>query len=399
VTHITQKTIVFFYFLVIYIKTDKFRCKIFFEGIMTTHQVRILITSVGTARPSASAVIAKGLGLPVSTVVSRLYSAPTTLIDKVDESIATQMINLLVSIGFTAEIQSLDEPAPEPATLYDVAIYIEDARRFQHAVKTLSEFTGINETDASHMILSPPGVVIGSVSKVTVQTLSDQMGEKISVLSSPANTALYSLFLNKEPTKAVELRILEDIKKAGYAIGNSNGAIAADLDHITAKNLWQRYQSTGVLQIINQDFIRYDLILQKPKIDLPLNSVQIQVLKDLAEVPAEIAEEVISSAPITLLESIPKTQVEHYIKTFAEKGINVIASMITFQLLGLEVISISDRVALSNVLQSFGLHQNGQTLPAIPFQTPGAIPELQARIICSTLEDTGAEVNLVEVAI
>jgi len=366
---------------------------------MSDHQVRILITSVGTARPSASAVIAKGLGLPVATIVSRLYSAPTTLIDEIDETIASQMVSLLISIGFTAEIQNLDQPAPEPATLYDVAIYIEDARKFQHAVKVLSEFSGINEADASRMITLPPGVVIGSVSKVTVQALSDQMGEKISVLSSPANTALYSLFLNQEPSKAVEIRILDDIKKAGYSIGNSNGAIAVDLDHVTAKNLWQRYQSTGVLQVINQDFIRYDLILQKPTINLPLNSAQIQVLEDLAGVPAEIAEEVIRSAPITLLESIPKPQVEQYIKTFAKKGINIIASMITFQLLGLEVVSISDRATLSNVLQSFGLHQNGEVLPAVPFKIPGAIPELQARIIRSTLEDIAAEVNLIEVAI
>lgn len=362
-------------------------------------QVRILILSIGTARPSASAVIAKGLGLPLSTVVSRIYNAPTVLIDEVDESIATQMISMLVSIGFVAEVQSINAPPPVAAELYDVAIYLEDARKLHHAVKKLSEFVGINEADASHMILSPPGIVLGSVSQVTVQALSDQMGSEISVLSSPANTALHSLYIKKEATAAVYNRIVEDIKHAGYSINDQADPITTNIDHLTAKNLWQRYQATGMLQIINQDFIRFDLVLQKNQAYSSLNPEQIKVLKSLANIPAEIAVDVVNSAPITLMESIPNTKIDKHIQAFSEVGLDVTASMITFQLLSLAVLHVTDNKNFAHVLQSFDLHQEGQALPATPFQIPAAIPELQARVIRAALEDTGAEVDLVELSI
>lgn len=366
---------------------------------MNTHQFRILITSVGTARPSASAAIAKGLGLPVATVVARLYSAPAILIDKIDESIATQMVNLLISIGYSAEVQNTNAPTPVTAILYDVAIYLEDARKFQHAVKKLSGFVGISEADASQMILSPPGIVLGSVSKVTIQALSDQMGSDISILSSPADTALYSFFLNQETSTIVYKRIVDDIKKAGYAIENTTDLVAANIDHRTAKELWQRYQSTGTLKVINQDFIRFDLILQKAKNNQAPDPGQMKVMQSLAGVPADMVEEVIASAPITLMESVPQAKIAQYSKAFSEQKLSVDAVMITFQTLGLEILSIPDRVSIANILQSFGLHQEGHPLPPPPLQIPVAIPEIQARVIRAVLEDAGAEVNLVELSI
>ena len=49
------------------------------RGTTSSFQYRITINSVESARPSASAAVAKGLGLPISTVVSRLYRTPAAL--------------------------------------------------------------------------------------------------------------------------------------------------------------------------------------------------------------------------------------------------------------------------------------------------------------------------------
>jgi len=112
-------------------------------------QFRILIKSVGTARPSASAAVAKGLGLPASTVIARLYRAPAVLVDGIDEPVAERMAGFLGEIGYEAEVQGMSEPAPVPAPLNDVAVYIEDARQFQQVVEKLASFLGVAEPDAS----------------------------------------------------------------------------------------------------------------------------------------------------------------------------------------------------------------------------------------------------------
>ena len=74
-----------------------------------TQQFRILIKSVGTARPSASAAVAKGLGLPASTVIARLYRAPAVLVDGIDEPVAERMAGFLGDIGYEAEVQGMAE--------------------------------------------------------------------------------------------------------------------------------------------------------------------------------------------------------------------------------------------------------------------------------------------------
>lgn len=362
---------------------------------MGKQHFRILIKSVGTARPSASTAVAKGLGLPASTVVSRLYSAPAILIDGIDEAIARRMVTLLCDIGYEAEAQDSATPAPTPSPLYDVAIYIKDARQFQHVVQKLANFIGISEDDTTRMLLQPPGIILGSVSEAIVSTLSDQLGAEISVLSSQAEKARYDLFLS-EDAGIVHERIVQEISSAGLELCGASGLVATDVPHSTAQKLWQRHQTSGLLHVVNQEFLHFDLILQKSVAESAPDTGQIEVLEKLAGVPAEMAEEVLQAAPITLLESVPNKEVAHYLTIFAEAGLIVSANLITFQMLGVEVLSLSNRAALSQALEGFGLQKPGKPLPRVPFRLPGVMPELQARIIRATLEDTGARVALVE---
>jgi hypothetical protein len=76
--------------------------------------------------------------------------------------------------------------------------------------------------------------------------------------------------------------------------------------------------------------------------------------------------------------------------------LKVRADLITFQMLGLKVLSLSDRTSLQRVLEGFGLLPPGEILPRPPFRIPGVMPELQARVVRAALEDAGAQVAFAE---
>jgi len=362
---------------------------------MADHLFRIVVKSIGTAQPAASAAIASGLGLPVTTVISRLYSAPAVLIDGIEESIATGMAKLLSSIGYEAEAQDATLPPPANSTLYDVAIYLNDVRLFQHVIEQVAEFTGIAEEDATQMVLSPPGVILGSVSKASVDAFSDRLGPEVSVLSSQADTAHYNLFLSEDAGSLIHRRILQSLNSAKIELCNTSGLVAINLDHATARELWQRHQSSGLLRVVNQDFLRFDLVLQVSKSNNAVNRTQIEALEKLAGIPPDMAEEVVQAAPITLLESVPDAEVAPLMANFAEADLSVQADMITFQMLGLEILSLSDPAATIQALEGFALIRQGDRLPEPPFVIPGVMPELKARIIRTALEDTGAKITFV----
>lgn len=364
---------------------------------MANQQYRILIKSIGTAKPAASVAVASGLGLPAATVVSRLYSAPAILIDGIDEHIARGMVKLLNGIGFEAEAQDTTLPVPAASPLYDVAIYIKNARQYQHVIQTVAEFTGIVEDDATRMILSPPGVILGSVGKAAVDALSERLGPEVSVLSSQADTARYNLFLSEDTGATIHRRILQNLSHDELELCGTSGLIATNVDHATARELWQRHQSSGLLRIVNQDFLRFDLVLQTVVTTNVMTPEQMEALEKLAGIPSDMVEQVLQAAPITLLESVPGTELAQPMAAFAEVDLDVRADMITFQMLGLEILSLSDRASTVQSLESFGLHQQGKPLPRTPFSLPGVMPELKARIIRAALEDTGAEVTFMEV--
>jgi hypothetical protein len=368
---------------------------------MANNQFRILIKSIGDAQPAASIAIAKGLNLPTAVVVSRLYSAPSILIDGIDEVTARGITKLLSGLGFEAESQDTTLPPPDAPVLYDVAIYIKDARQFQYAIEKISEFTGIIEDDAARMIMSPPGVILGSVSKATVDVLSKQLEPDISVLSSQPDMARYHLFLSKEGGETIHKRILQDLEHAELELCGTSGLVARDIDHSTARLLWQRHQASGLLRIVIQDFLHFDLVLQKSEINekLPpaqLAPAQVEALEKIVGIPADMAEDVLRAAPITLLESIPQTEITPLMTAFAKTGLTIQANLITFQMLGLEVQSLTDPVSTQQALEGFGLHHQGTPLPKPPFVLPGVMPELQARITRAALEDTGAQLSYVE---
>jgi len=363
-----------------------------------TAQYRIVVNSIGSARPAASAAIAKGLGLAASTVVSRLYRAPAILVEGVDHNVARQVTNLLCDIGYQAEIQDLTQPVPPRSPLYDVALYVEDADAFLPTVKAISKFIGMPEADASTMLMMPPGIVLGSVSKATVEAFRQHLDEGVSMVSSIADEASYDIFLG-DVAEIVSRRILSDLRDANITPISDSGLVAAAVDHQTAQALWRRHQASGAMRVVNRDFLRFDLVCTDIESGFETASPQqIECLERVAGIPADLVPEVLNSLPITLLEAVPNGAVEQRMTELAEVGLVMRADLISFQLLTLEILSISQPAATLSALTGYGVFKQGAGLPRVPFKLDGVMPELQARLLKAALEMSGAEVDFVEEA-
>lgn len=359
------------------------------------NQFRIVITSVGTARPSVSVAIAKGLGLPASTVIGRMYRAPAVLVDSISATVANSMAGMLTEIGYRAEVQDMATPVPDKVPLYDVAIYIEDARQVQSVVKKLAAFVGVSESKATELILTAPGVVLGSVSEVTVKAFKDHMGAGVSILSSRPDKALYDIFVKYEKG-LVQRRILADMTRAGLAYCGKDDVVAVNVEHAMAQELWRRHQGSGLLKVVNQDFLRFDVVLcDWNELDQP-DERQITALEQDAGIPPELILKVLKSTPITLFESLTSEQMGEKMAAFSDLGFDVRADLITFQTLGLEVQSAPQPGPLKQVMTDLGFHDPSKPLSRTPFQVNCTMPELQARIARTAIEATGARVRLVE---
>ncbi len=358
-------------------------------------QYRIIVNSVGNAKPATTAAIAKGLGLSTAVVVSRLYRAPAVLVEGVEENVARKMVALLCGIGYQAEFQDISQPAPPRMPLYDVAVYVEEVDRFLPTVTAISEFIGISEADATNMLLSPPGIVLGSVSEATVKAFSSRLGDGVSIISSVPAEARYTLFLDST-AEIVRQRILDEMREAGITLVAERGLVAVDVDHGTAHTLWSRHQATGMMRVVNTDFLRFDLVCTGIASGFEQCSQdQVKLLESLVGIPPDFTPEVLHSLPLTLLEAVPNGKVEHYMTELANVGLVMRAELISFQFLRLRILTAADPVATLNVLSGYGVFAE-QVLPRPPFTLKSMLPELQAKLVKAALENSGAEVEFVE---
>ncbi|WP_187410909.1 pectate lyase [Saccharophagus sp. K07] len=351
----------------------------------------VLIQSVGTATLTSAAAVAKGLGISAAEVINCLYRAPAVLVDKVEQKIAEQLSRLLTDIGYEVTVIDDTSAIPKNNELFDVALYLKDASQLPEATRKLSKFIGMSEEEASKMLLQPPGMALGSVSEATVNAFREFMGDTVDMIAAPQADARYDVFLGECPT-IVQKRLLEDLTAAGIPLSANSGLIATGVERSAIDPIWQRHKTNGALRIIQQDFLRFDVVLQQAP-NAPLSNEQRRVLEDIVEIPQDIADEVVASAPVTLLESIPSREVPCILEALAQAQLTVAAELITFQALGLKITACAQTAAVNAVLNAFGIPHTFRRAPEI---LPNAYPEIQARVIRDALERAGASVELLK---
>lgn len=358
----------------------------------------IAVLSVGRATPALAAAVSKGLGLPVEAVVRSVYRAPAVLLKQVAVGMADKLCQLLNDTGLDVAAVPAGQDLGE-VPLLDAAAHLREPARAGEAAAALAQFTGLGEDAALTLLLTPPGVVLGSVSAASIAALRACMPEGVvDIVEAAPQQSRYALHLL--PCAEVVARgVLDDLRKQGLAPLAAEGIVAVDLDHPRAQALWQRHSRSGALRLIHTAFLRYAVSLQGKLAgpDAGFNAEQARCLVDEAGVPAEMLDAVEAAMPIVLHDDVPHIELPDLLSRYARCGLQVQADLSSFRHYRLEVVHAPDPVAAQRALVGCDVWPSGQALPAIPFTAPEVLTRPRARQAQALLQAVGAEACLVAV--
>ncbi|WP_203567271.1 hypothetical protein [Aestuariimicrobium ganziense] len=329
---------------------------------------RVVLQSIGSATPHVAAQVGLGLGVPVPQMVTAFYRAPSVLVDDLDQPRAAELAALLADLGCQAHAEPCDEEPPARGTLFDVAVHVVDESQFDAMVAAVASFVGCSTDVAEQMLLATPALVLGGVTEPTVTALQTLLGPGATVLTSQPSRARFDLLLSPCPPAQRE-RLLADLRTRGVVVLDEGPWLARDLDKPTADAIWEVHRRSGVLRVANQDFYRFEVVLDSADATDPAAR---RALEQVG-LPAEVLDQAIAQAPITIADDLSADQALAHIATLDAAGVAAHAELTTFLHLGLEV-----------------------TQPGHPPQVLGPWPELTARVARQRLVQQGALVELVD---
>ncbi len=345
----------------------------------------LVITSIGTAGPKDAASVALGLGVSVPDIISTFYRAPTILVEELGDATATAIAGLLVSLGCEVEVVPSDTPPPQVAPLMDVAVRVTDESRFEFVTAAVASFLGSSEEEAQRLLLATPPVVLGHVSPSTVEALRHRLGAGVSVLCSDPMLASYDLLLGECPA-VQRARLLADLRTMGFA-PDAGPWVLRGLTRGEADTIWARYRRTPNLQVTNQDFYRYEVVLDGGE----PNATTIAALTS-AGVPADVAPRLFSALPVIVADEMSEQAATDLMATLTHVGLAVHAELTTFLQLGVQVNDWSSPHNVRAALQAASLEDVPDTIPFVV----GPWPELTARLVRNMLVSAGAEAELAD---
>lgn len=145
-------------------------------------------------------------------------------------------------------------PAAPAPTLLDVAVYVTDAERFTAISEAAAAFLGCETLAAQRLLLGTPPVLVGKVSRATVEALRSRLGEGAVVVTSDPERARFDVLLGECPAPH-RARFLAALRAEGHHPADDDGPwLLRGLTRAEADEIWTAHRRVPNLQIINQDF-------------------------------------------------------------------------------------------------------------------------------------------------
>ncbi|NOQ74636.1 MAG: hypothetical protein GQ574_21670 [Crocinitomix sp.] len=348
----------------------------------------VIIDSIGSANPSASKMLSDVLGTPVELIVQALYNTPTVLFTNIDGALAEQCNELLNTLGMVSRIQPSTDPLPEKQDPVDVGVYIHDIEYVPVVAKKLSEFLGCGLQEAFNLLTSDPCVVLGNVSESTAQALCDRLDTEV-IISAPKKDLYTVFFGDNNDNKMLLHKLQSHLKYLKLDVDADANNRISNLDYKTAQDLWKKFQSTGLLKMINQSFQRFEINLVK--VDESNENFR-SVLMEETGMPAEIIDNVIANLPIQLEASANGKTVADKLKLYSAAGLNCTAHVIKPNNYKLIIAEMGDLQESKTVLAQY---LSAEELPnkESPWEFPKPLGDLLYRCIADELEEAGCTVD------
>lgn len=321
--------------------------------------------------------IAHGLGLPIDATLRAIYQAPSRLVRGLQPAAAEKLARMLAETGLEIEVVP-DDPVAEAdaGRLMDVAVHVIDADAAQEVPAILAAFCACDEARAIDLLVTPPGLVLGSVSQATLQALQAALaGHGVAVVGSVQQQARFAAL-----PATISHKAADEIRRQ---LAEQD---PLDLTHGQARALWDRYGRTGHVRIVDRAFLRFELWL-----DGADGEPDLAALEQLSAVPVPYHRDVLAAAPVILEHGLTHGTMMEKVSAYAAAGLVARGEMTTFAAARVQVARLG---TVAQVLQAAA--QFGADSPAVsPWSSP-AMFETRARLLAAALQRAGCKAEVVD---
>lgn len=363
--------------------------------IPTTGDRRLVVTSIGRATPSLHQALVKALSLSSQTLLSRLYQAPSILLDRISPELGDGLARVLREAGLAVEVQPGDAPFVAGVGDREVALHVGDPSRFRAAVVEVAAFLGCPPARAAQLLWQSPAVLVGHVSEATVEALRQRLeplGVELDVSTSA--TAHYDVLV-VDPTPGVRARVHAAVRAEGLAVEPTGPLAAQGLTRAQADAVWRRLERGVPVRLLDHAFQRFDVRLDAA----PDTPAVRERLVEATGMPARVAEKVLRRLPVVLHQGIRHADVPARLQALAEVGARASAHLVTFQTFDVVVEHASDLAATAATITGLveePIPDLAVSLRRLPLRLSGPFSPLRARCLRHELQAAGARAHLEE---
>jgi hypothetical protein len=351
---------------------------------------RVVITSPGTVDMQAITSLATALKRPVGHLAKMVYSAPTVLLHGIAAEQATQIRDGCEELGLEAIAEIGDDETGAEPDRFDVAVHVTDLGALGHAVETVSRVVGVGPEQAYQMLATPPGLLLGQVSRAAVGALDERFGPGVDLRVCQSGTGPFDLYLSPDSPTTPELTRL---------CGSQRGLVTLGLAHAEAKRLATRLPK-GSAQIVARDLVRFDLVLDGVDLPTPVGDRSIgpnsQTPAAWVSATCGVDESrfdvLLNHTPIAVKEGLDHQRAEQLAAEGAATGLRLTVAPAGFDRYGVTVVTAEDPVALGDLVRRMEI----EAPTRYPATVADGLSDLEARCLATQLELVGAVVSYEE---
>ncbi len=363
--------------------------------IATEGDHRLVVTSIGRAAPSLHQALAKALPLSSQTLLARLYQAPSILLDGISLTLGHHLMDLLREAGLEVAVEPSDAPFEAGVGDCEVALHVSEPSRFRAVVVEVAAFLGCAPARAAQTLWQSPAVLVGRVSRATVDALRarlEPLGVELDVSTPPH--ARYDVLL-ADDVPGVRARVLAALRAEGIDVDTHGPLLAMGVTRAQADAVWRRLDRGIPVRLLDHAFERFDV-----RLDAAPDTEAVRTrLVEATGMPPRVAAQVLKRLPIVLHQGIRHADVSARLLALAEVGARASAHLVTFQTFDVIIEHTTDLAATAAAIAEL-TEPSGEpptlALRRLPLRLAGPFSPLHARCLRHELRAAGARAHLEE---
>ncbi|WP_144394102.1 hypothetical protein [Pleionea sediminis] len=258
----------------------------------------IIVHSVGTTNANVIGALHKAIPVPENQIARKIYQAPSMLLNQISQGMADEISVLLNKIGLQTEAIHKSKSIEEAKALFDVCLVLNDKKQMPQILEVLKLFLGVQEDQCKSMLFQSPNVIMGQVSRATVEAIRDRFSElNVDVKASRISNSNYLfLYYNLTGHEKHQLKSILTPHNLQHLLEN-NAFLEQTLTRSQADKIWPHVKRFGSkVKLINADFAQFDVQLELSE----KNNGLLNILEQHTDIPTHLLSKVIDRAPIVI---------------------------------------------------------------------------------------------------